>query len=85
MDPGPAPKGLQDSALGFNPGYPQNKRFALKGGRCGYQMKLAPIAAQSQNCNVLQLDHRTPASALLGRSIWRPLQGASLLVGDSQG
>jgi hypothetical protein len=26
-----------------------------------------------------------PASALLGRSIWRPLQGASLLVDDSQG
>jgi hypothetical protein len=27
----PAPKGLQDSAQGFNPGKPQNKRFALKG------------------------------------------------------
>jgi hypothetical protein len=26
-----------------------------------------------------------PASALLGRSIWRPLQAASLLVDDSQG
>ena len=26
-----------------------------------------------------------PASILLGRSIWRPLQGASLLVDDSQG
>jgi hypothetical protein len=28
---GPAPKGLQDSAQGFNPGNPQNKRLALKG------------------------------------------------------
>ena len=29
----PAPQGLQDSAQGFNPGNPQNKRFALKGAR----------------------------------------------------
>ena len=28
---GPAPKGLKDSAQGFNPGKSQNKRFALKG------------------------------------------------------
>jgi hypothetical protein len=28
---GLAPKGLQDSAQGFNPGNPQNKWFALKG------------------------------------------------------
>jgi hypothetical protein len=26
-----APKGLQDSAQGFNPGNPENKWFALKG------------------------------------------------------
>jgi hypothetical protein len=26
-----APKGLEDSAQGFNPGNAQNKRFALKG------------------------------------------------------
>jgi hypothetical protein len=26
-----APKGLQDSAQGFNPGNPQNERFALNG------------------------------------------------------
>jgi hypothetical protein len=26
-----APKGLDDSAQGFNPGKPANKRFALKG------------------------------------------------------
>ena len=31
MDRGPAPQGLQNSAQGFNPGNPQNKRFALKG------------------------------------------------------
>ena len=45
-----APKGLEDSAQGFNPGNPQKKRFALKGRemreRRGYQMNLAPIAAQ---------------------------------------
>jgi hypothetical protein len=28
---GLAPKGQQDLAQGFNPGNPQNKRFALKG------------------------------------------------------
>jgi hypothetical protein len=28
---GPAPKGLEDSAQGFNPGNLQKKRFALKG------------------------------------------------------
>jgi hypothetical protein len=28
---GPAPKGLEDSAQGFNPGNSRNKRFALKG------------------------------------------------------
>jgi hypothetical protein len=39
-----------------------------------------------RNWDVLQLDHRTPLPALLGRSIWHPLhQGASLLVDDSQG
>jgi hypothetical protein len=31
MDRGPAPQGLQDSAQGFNPGNPHNKRCALKG------------------------------------------------------
>ncbi len=31
MDRGPAPQGLQDSAQGFNPGNPNNRRFALKG------------------------------------------------------
>jgi len=30
MDGRPAPQGLQDSAQGFNPGNPQNKRFALQ-------------------------------------------------------
>jgi len=31
MDRGPAPQGRQNSAQGFNPGNPQNKRLALKG------------------------------------------------------
>jgi hypothetical protein len=46
MDRGPAPKGLQNLAQGFNPGNPQNKRFALKGERCAYRMDLAPIAVR---------------------------------------
>ena len=31
IDRGPAPQGQQNSAQGFNPGNPHNKRFALKG------------------------------------------------------
>ena len=40
----PAPKGLQDSAQGFNPGKPENKWFALKGRETNH-VNLAPIAA----------------------------------------
>ena len=47
---GPAPQGLQDSAQGFNPGNPQNKRFALKGREIGYPVKVAKIAAQKSEC-----------------------------------
>jgi hypothetical protein len=89
MEQGLAPtKGYRTQPSVSTLGNPQNKRFALiRGERCGYQMKLAPIAAQSQSG---QLERATigpsdPASALLGRSIWRSLQGASLWVDDSQG
>jgi hypothetical protein len=39
-----APKGLKDSAQGFNPGKPQNKQFALKGLET-IRVNLAPITA----------------------------------------
>jgi|ERR1700722_8653343 hypothetical protein len=102
----PAPQGLQDSAQGFNPGKPHNKRFALKltrrylvapcwkntrsaglevlkGREMRVPVELAPIAAQDQSAQLGRavIGPSDPASALLGRSIWRPLRGASLLVG----
>ena len=88
MDRGPAPQGLQNSAQGFNPGNPQNKRFTLKGREVRYQIMLAAIAAQKSESAQLErvtIGPSDPASVLLGRSIWRPLQGVSLLVDDSQG
>ncbi len=45
MDQEPAPQGLQNSAQGFNPGNPQNKRFALKGREMRVPGEVAPIAA----------------------------------------
>jgi hypothetical protein len=71
-----APKGLQDSAQGFNPGSPPSVWFALKGERCGYEMNLAAMAAQKlqwvvetcYNCAI------GPISTLLGRPIWRPFR-----------
>jgi hypothetical protein len=41
-----APKGLQDSAQGFNPGNPQNVWFALKGREMWLRGESAPIEAQ---------------------------------------
>jgi hypothetical protein len=46
-----APKGLEDSAQGFNPGKPANKRFALKGLEAD-QINLAPVAAQKLECAI---------------------------------
>jgi hypothetical protein len=60
----------------------------LKGRKIRVPVKLAPIAAAKvrvHNWDVLGLDPSNPASDLLGPSIWRPLQGASLLVDDFQG
>jgi hypothetical protein len=50
-------------------------------------MKLAAIATQKSECAIGTRENWTiePASALLGRSIWRHIQGASFLVDDSQG
>jgi hypothetical protein len=88
MDRGPAPKGLENSAQGFNPGNPQNKWFALMKGR---EMRVPDEAracrrakVRVRNWDVRQLDRRT-RFRLLGRSIWRLLQGAPLLADDSQG
>jgi hypothetical protein len=59
----PAPQGLQNSAQGFNPGNPQNERFALK----RREMRVPNEArtyggakVRVRNWDVLQLDHRTP-------------------------
>ena len=81
MGRGPAPQGLQHSAQGFNPGNPQNKRFALKGREMRVPDETGTLPQKSE-CAIGPSD---PASPLLGHSIWRPLQGASLLVVDSQG
>ena len=87
MDQEPAPQGLQNSAQGFHPGNPQNKRFALKGRemRVPGKSHLLPRKSQSAQLERVIIGTSDPASAQLGRSIWRPLQGASLLVEDSQG
>ena len=78
MDRGLAPQGLQNSAQSFNPGNPQNKRFALK--LKGREMRvpdvLPPMAAQKSGCAIGTCDnciigHRF---RLLGRSIWRPFR-----------
>jgi hypothetical protein len=53
---GPAPKGLENSAQGFNPGNPQNKRVALK----GREMRLPDGSRHCRakvNKTNLQLDH----------------------------
>jgi hypothetical protein len=57
-------------------GNPQNKRFARKGQEMRDQMKLAPIAAQKSEGKIGTCDNWTIgfASALLGRSIWRPFR-----------
>ncbi len=87
MNRGPAPQGLQNSAQGFNPGNPQNKRFALK----GREMRVPDEArtycrakVRVRNWDVRQLDHRTPFRLVRTFDL-APLQGASLLVDDSQG
>ncbi len=74
MDRGPAPKGLQNSAQGFNPGNRQNKRFALKGREMWVQMKLRwPRKSQSAQLGPATIGPSDPA-ALLGHSIWRPFR-----------
>jgi hypothetical protein len=63
MDRGPAPQGLQDSAQGFNPGNPQNKRFALKGREMRVPDETRTYSrakVRVRNRDVLQLNHRTP-------------------------
>jgi hypothetical protein len=87
MDRGPAPQGLQSSAQGFNPGNPQNKRFAMKGREMRVPDEARTHTAQKSEraIGMCSIGPSDPASILLGRSIRRPLQGASLLVNDSQG
>ena len=77
-----APKRLQVSAQGFNPGNPQNKRFGPEEAR-DYQANPAPIAASKSECAI--------ETAAIGSYFnvadmfdVPPLQGASLMV-RSQG
>jgi hypothetical protein len=66
---GPAPKGLEDSAQGFNPGNQPIKRFALKG--------------REERANETY-DNDTLLSCVVSTFDLPPLQGASLGAG-SQG
>ena len=87
MDRGLAPQGLQNSAQGFNPGNPQNKRFALKGREMRVPKKLGFIAAQKSACAIGTCCNCTAGSRfrLVRTFDLAPLRGASLLVDDSQG
>jgi hypothetical protein len=79
---GPAPQGIQDSAQGFSPG---NLKIdgSPEGERGGYERKLAPIAAQKSDYAIgtFRIGPSDPASALLGRSIWRPSASGRVALG----
>ena len=77
---GPAPKGLKDSAQGFNPGNPRNKRFALK----GREMRLPDESrthcrAKVSNGDGLPLGHWA-CFRLVRTFRLAPIQGESFLV-----
>jgi hypothetical protein len=87
MDRRPAPKGLKNSAQGFNPGKPQNKRFALK----GREMRVPDRArtycrarVRAHNSGVLQSDHRTPLPLVRTFDL-APLSGRVALGGRFPG
>jgi hypothetical protein len=74
---GLAPKGLQDSAQGFNPGNPQNKWFALKGREMRPRDKSRTDCGAKSQCAIETCYNcaiGTPISTLLARSIWRPFR-----------
>jgi hypothetical protein len=81
--PTACPAGATELSQGFNPGKSPKKRLALKGREMGVSDE-----ARTYGRAKVKVRWDVPSksdSALLGRSIWRPLQGASLLVDDSQG
>jgi hypothetical protein len=78
----PEAEGATELSPGFQPWEPSNKRFALLKGR---EIRVPDEARTYCRAKVRVRNSSDPASALLARSIWRPLQGASLLVDDSQG
>jgi hypothetical protein len=84
---GLAPKGLQDSAQGFNPGNPQNKWFALKGRDMRLRANLAThCGAKSQGA--IETGYNWPLDPyfhLVRTFDLAPLQGASLWLVGSQG
>jgi hypothetical protein len=85
--PRACPAGATELSPGFNPGNPHNKRFALKGQRRGYQMKLAPIAAQESECAIGTCDNWTigPRFRLVRTFDRAPPSGRVALGGRFQG
>ena len=69
------PRRATGVAQGFNPGKCRLPDEARTSGRA---------KIQSAQLGRPAIGPSDPASALLGRSIWHPLQGALLLVEDSQ-
>jgi hypothetical protein len=76
---GLAPKGLQDSAQGFNPGNRQNKWFALK----GREMRLRDKSRS--HCGAKSQGAINPYFHLVRTFDLAPFQGASLWLVGSQG
>jgi hypothetical protein len=76
---GHAPKGLQNSALGFNPGNPQNKQFALKGREMGTRSSSHLLPRKKNEYAI-----GTPSFGLVRTFDLASIQGASLWVVGSQ-
>jgi hypothetical protein len=82
-----APKGLQDSTQGFNPGNHQNKWFALK----GREMRLRDNSRThcgKKSQGAIETCYSCPLDAyfhLVRTFDLAPFQGASLRVVGSQG
>jgi hypothetical protein len=72
--PGACPaEATELSPEGFSPGNPQNKRFALKGrGMRVPDEARTDLPRKSQSAQLGRIIG--PASALFGRSIWRPFR-----------
>src|ERR1700719_2352413 len=67
---GPAPQGLQNSALGFNPGKPHNNRFALKGRELSY-----PICVRRYGIDMTSATICAPRDMKAQALAWDALKG----------